>query len=120
MNNDRNIDVLKKILKYCYEIDEANRDFGNSFEALKDKATYKNAIAMCILQIGELTTHLSDDFKTAYSSMPWHDIKRMRNMAAHHYGRFDVEVLWGTILYDIPALRDYCIKIIDEVTHDEP
>jgi uncharacterized protein with HEPN domain len=44
--------------------------------------------------------------------MPWQDIKRMRNIAAHRYGSFDAEVLWDTIVNDIPSLRDYCLEII--------
>ena len=112
MNDNRNIEILRKIIKYCAEIDEANKEFGNSIEILKAKSTYKNAVAMCILQIGELTTHLSDDFKATYSDMPWQDIKRMRNIAAHRYGAFDIDVLWDTVENDIPALYDYCDKII--------
>jgi len=109
---NRDIDILKKIIRYCDEIDEANNDFGNSIGKLKTKASYKNAVAMCILQIGELTGHLSDSLKTTYRDMPWQDIKRMRNIAAHNYGSFDIETLWDTIENDIPALRDYCNKII--------
>ena len=111
-NNDRDIYILGKIIKYCDEIDQANEDFGNSFEILKSKTTYKNAAAMCILQIGELITHLTDDFKSTYSDIPWHQIKKMRNVAAHNYGKFDIETLWDTITKDIPDLRDYCNKII--------
>ena len=66
MNDDRNIYILEKIIKYCDEIDQANEDFGKSFEILNSKSSYKNAVAMCILQIGELITHLTDDFKSIY------------------------------------------------------
>ena len=31
-----------------------------------------------------------------------------RNIAAHHYGSFDIELLWDTIQNDIPSLREYC------------
>jgi len=115
MSNERNIVILNKIIKYCAEIDEANKDFGNSIEVLKAKPTYKNAVAMCVLQIGELITHLTDDFKETYSSMPWRDIKRMRNIAAHHYGSFDIDLLWDTIQNDIPSLREYCNEAIQKL-----
>ena len=114
MNNNRDIEILKKIIRYCNEIDEANKDFGNSLEMLRTKSSYKNAVAMCILQIGELVVHLSEDFKIKYNDMPWQDIKRMRNIAAHRYGSFDIETLWDTIENDIPSLRDYCEEIIRE------
>ena len=108
----RNIDILNKMIQYCDEIGEANDHFDNSLEMLKTNSTYKNAVAMCILQIGELTKHLSDDFRAAYTGMPWQDIKSMRNIAAHRYGDFRIEMLWDTVTDDIPALRKYCEDII--------
>ena len=69
---------------------------------------------MCILQIGELVGHLSDDFKMSHNEMPWQDIKRMRNIAAHNYDSFDLQTLWNTVCNDIPALREYCLRSIEQ------
>lgn len=82
---------------------------------LQTDEVYKSAISMFVLQIGELTTHLSDDFKDAYTEMPWRDIKLMRNIAAHHYGSFDIKKLFETITEDIPDLHDYCQAAIKEL-----
>ena len=112
---NRNIELLERIIKYCNEIDETMNHFGISFENLEPNVIYKNAVSMCILQIGELTTLLSDDFKTQYSEMPWNDIKAMRNIAAHRYGTFDLAKLWETLTDDIPALHKYCIKVLLEL-----
>jgi len=73
----------------------------------------KNAISMCILQIGELVGKLSNEFKNTYNAMPWKDIKAMRNIAAHNYGEIDLEVLWETVSTDVPILREYCEKILN-------
>ena len=110
----RDIDVLMKIIDYCDEIYETVELFGEFFEIMSSNKTYRNATAMCVLQIGELTIHLSDDFKAVYSEMPWQDMKNMRNMAAHGYGKFNLEKLWETIIEDIPALREYCNQIIQQ------
>jgi Uncharacterized conserved protein len=64
------------------------------------------------MQIGELTTHLTDDFKQTYTVMPWTQIKALRNVVAHSYGKIDVESLWETITIDIPKLQHYCSDII--------
>jgi uncharacterized protein with HEPN domain len=112
MNNKRDTDVLSRIVQYCAEIAKTRERFGDSLEALQLDTAYKNAVAMCVLQIGELTAHLSDDFKTAYANMPWQDIRGMRNIAAHHYGRFDVKKLWETIVDDIPAMKAYIEEIL--------
>jgi len=44
--------------------------------------------------------------------MPWKQIKGMRNIAAHGYENFDVDILWQTLKADIPELCEYCNKII--------
>jgi len=104
------------MIKYCDEIDDAGNDYGKSLEVLENKSGYKNSTSMCILQIGELTTHLTEDFKNTYNKVPWQDIKKMRNIAAHNYGEFDTKRLWDSIIYDIPALREYCEKIIEQLS----
>jgi uncharacterized protein with HEPN domain len=100
------------MVSYCADIAEFMDRFGNSMEALESDKAYKDATAMCILQIGELAGHLSDNFRVAYPEMPWQAMKAMRNVAAHHYGRFDVKMLWGTITKNIPVLKQFCEDII--------
>jgi len=114
--SNRNSDILERIIRYCDEINEAMNHFGNSYEKLESSVIYKNAVSMCILQIGELSVYLSDDFKVIYDEMPWQDIKSMRNIAAHRYGTFDMKILWNTISNDIPALREYCKKVLFELS----
>lgn len=64
------------------------------------------------MQIGELTTHLTDDFKQTYTGMPWIQIKALRNLVAHNYGKIDEESLWETVTGDIPKLKNYCSSIV--------
>jgi uncharacterized protein with HEPN domain len=104
--------ILEKIIGYCDEIAHAKARFGDSLDALKTDVEYKNSVAMDILQIGELTTHLTDDFKQKYSAQPWRDINGMRNIAAHHYGSLNVKILWNTINKRIPELREYCVECL--------
>ena len=106
--------VLKKIVQYADEINETIVRFDITRETLDDDFVVRNAISMCILQIGELVAKLSDGFKTTNNLMPWRDIKAMRNIAAHNYGEMDYDMLWETAIYDIPDLREYCIGFITE------
>ena len=113
MLNERDKDILERIIKYCDEINQTIAMFDNTLETLKANVVYKNAVSMCILQIGELTTHFSKEFITTASQIPWESIKKMRNIVAHHYGKFSIEILYGTIMESIPELREYCQKLID-------
>ena len=118
--NNRDIDILERIIRYCGEIKEAQDRFGDTLEVLKSDSIYRNAVAMCILQIGELTSHLTDDFKTLHNKIPWQKIKGMRNIAAHHYGKFDADIMFNTITERIPELLNYCSEILQEYAVSEP
>lgn len=113
-NKKRNTDILKRIVKYCDEIFETQKHFDNSYDSFKENFIYRNAISMCILQIGELSGYLSEDFKEIYSDVPWESIKGMRNFMAHRYGDLDIGIVWETVVEDIPLLYNYCNNILKE------
>ena len=60
---------------------------------------------MCIIQLGELANRLSDETKESSKSIPWRAIRGMRNLHAHDYENVDLEIVWNTLLEDIPALK---------------
>lgn len=103
--NNREYDILEHILQYCQEINETVARFGNSYEVFSQDRDYKNSIALSVLQIGELSTHLSDDFQALYPDIPWKDIRGMRNIVAHHYGKMDTGILFEIVKNNIPELE---------------
>lgn len=74
---------------------------------------------MCIIQIGELTTRLTAEYKAQHAEIPWKQIKGMRNIHAHDYERVDFEVMWNALTEEIPALKDSLAKILGEESMDE-
>ena len=90
MNEDqRDSSILRHIISYCDQIQEAILRFGDDRELFLKDSVYHNAVALCILQIGELVSNLSDDFRAAHTDIPWREIKLMRNIVAHRYGTVD-------------------------------
>lgn len=87
--------------------------FGRDHELFRADQIYRNAAALCILQIGELTGKLTDDFKAQHPNIPWRQIKAMRNIVAHSYGTVDTDTTWEIITEDIPVLKSYCQFILD-------
>ncbi len=114
MQADRNMNILMHIRDYCMEIDYTMNAFGRDYETFVANSIYQNAVALCVLQIGELTTHFTDEFKAVHNKVPWNQIRALRNIVAHNYGRIDKEILWETLISDIPELNDYCCQIITE------
>jgi uncharacterized protein with HEPN domain len=109
---NRDITILMKIVQYADEINGTIDRFGLDFEKLKNDYVTKNAIAMCILQIGELANTLTDDFKSIHTKMPWREIIAMRNRVAHAYSSMDLEFLWNAARINVPELKTYCENII--------
>jgi uncharacterized protein with HEPN domain len=107
---ERNLSILEHIIRYCDQIDEAIQRFGDDGQVFRSDAVYQNAVAMCLLQIGELAGHLTDEYRATHLAIPWRQIKALRNIIAHNYGSVDAETAWEIVQDDIPTLRAYCEK----------
>lgn len=118
--NELDVEILNNILKYCEQIDDANRQFNSNKEDFEKKSVYRNAVAMCVLQIGELVKRLSEGYKMhTADEIPWHQIQGLRNVVAHEYGKIDTESLWETITEDIPRLYEFCSEEIARINNME-
>jgi len=102
--NRRNTVIAKKIIK---EIDDIIRYTAgmtaNEFYA--DDKTQK-AVAMSLINIGELSKAFSDEFLERNKNIPWKGIQATRNIAAHNYESFDMQVVLKTIKDDLHILND--------------
>ena len=67
---------------------------------------------MCIIQIGELVNRLSDEFTEEHPEIPWHAMKAMRNLHAHDYERVDLQIVWNTLVEEIPVLQKQLESIL--------
>jgi len=106
--SSRDCDVLRHIFKYCEQIDETSNEFDNNKKNFMESATFRNAVCLCLLQIGELVTILSDEFKGDNTDIPWREIKLLRNIVAHRYGKVDFDIIWEVLTIDIPNLEKFC------------
>jgi uncharacterized protein with HEPN domain len=111
-------DRLDHIEKYCAEIEETITRFGADYDIFSADTDYRKSVSLSILEIGELSAGLSDEFKdSTRDSVQWGPIKAMRNLVAHSYRKMDVETVWETATKDIPKLREFCkitLKKADE------
>ena len=115
---DRDKSILRHIIKYCKDIAEFIDRFGKDFDIFTNDKAYFNAVSMCILQIGELSAGLSEDFRLKTSDkIPWSDIKGMRNIVAHDYGALDEALVWETATSDIPSLLTFCVSELERINN---
>ena len=78
-----------------------------------------------LMQIGELAKEsLDDETKNQIISIPWRQIYGLRNRIVHGYSGVNMQIVWDTVKYDIPALqdeiKDYLTKTADIERKGEP
>jgi len=61
--------------------------------------------------IGEAASKVSRDTRKL-SEIPWQDIIDMRNHLTHVYFDIDLDIVWDTILNDLPPLVEKLEKIV--------
>lgn len=111
----RDLTVLKKILKYIDQIEEAHADYGNTFESFHKSSVYRNACCMCVLQIGELCKTLTEELKQSEPAIPWREWCGIRDVFAHQYAEMDEEIAWNTLEDDLPELKRNIEHIIAKI-----
>ena len=106
---------LAHIRDYCVEITQTVERYGKSFDAFSADIDYQKSVSFSLLQIGELSGKLSDEFRNQTAGqIPWPAIRGMRNLFAHNYGSMSREVIWKSALEDIPILFSFCEEELKE------
>lgn len=112
--SDRDREVIQKMMRYCNDINLLMKRYNSDFETYKTDISFQYSCNMCIIQIGELVSRLSENFLESHSQIPWSAIKGMRNLHAHDYERVDLGIVWNTLTEDIPDLLKKLDIILNE------
>ena len=111
MKNENTL-IIKKMIKYCNDINSLMARLNTDLERYKTDISFQYSCNMCIIQIGELSNRLSDEARENSKNIPWRAIVGMRNLHAHDYENVDLEIVWNTLLEDIPGLEQSLEKLL--------
>ncbi len=75
-----------------------------SKEQLENEEVLLDSVMFRLIQISENSGKLTNDFKQQHSSIPWRDIKGLRNRIVHQYGSVDTSIVYSTVKKDVPEL----------------
>ena len=110
----RDLDRLRHILEQIDTLEAIVPSL--SFESFdKDKVRYYGLVKMTEI-IGEAANKLTDEFVESHTDVPWKVIRGMRHYLVHEYYQVSKEGLWDTLLNDIPSLRPFIEKYINELS----
>ena len=96
------LEAIKKIQDYT--LDQSKEQFIHS-DLLVD------AVIRNIEIIGEASKKVSKNLQHAYFDIPWKEMAGMRDKLIHDYMGVDTEVIWQTIVEDLPILKEKLSKI---------
>lgn len=110
MRGNRDKIFLERILESSEIIE--NHLAGYEFtDFVNDKKTY-DAVLMQLVNIGEMVSRLSSEFKEKHHTLPFYEIVGMRNQIAHGYFEIKEEVVWNTSKKDVPDLKKHLETLI--------
>jgi len=66
--------------------------------------TLRLALTHLLQVIGEAARRLSAEFLSAHPELPWSAIVGMRHKVVHDYMNVDEDVVWQTVIGDLPDL----------------
>ncbi len=73
----------------------------------------QDAVIRRIEIIGEASAKIDPLFQEAHQEIAWHRMRGMRNRLIHDYNEIDIDLVWQTILVDIPDLKKKIESILE-------
>ena len=108
--------MLPKDKALLWDMKTASEDIQSFINGLlydsfvNDKKT-RYAVERQLIVIGEAANHISEEFKSENSQIPWKRIIGLRNVLAHEYGEILIDRIWNICQNNIPEL----LKMINNV-----
>ena len=62
--------------------------------------------------VGKAATQISAELRDSFPEVPWAKIKGMRNRLIHAYSDVNVELVWRTVVSDLPDLADALKRLL--------
>jgi uncharacterized protein with HEPN domain len=85
---------------------------GKKRSDLKNDRMMELSLVRLVEIVGEAAARVEIESRKEYPSIPWLQIVGMRNRLIHGYDAVDLDVLWDTIVDDLPPLIDELKKIL--------
>ncbi len=116
--------VARSQVQYLSDIDEAMSDArnfaeGHDLDDYLDDRQLRYAIERALEIIGEATSNLSDEIKDRDPSLPWSEMRGLRNIVAHAYHRVEPVRVWQVVTRDLPHTQEKIRDVLEEVREEE-
>jgi uncharacterized protein with HEPN domain len=98
------VDAIHQIRRYTS---------GMSFEEFATDDRTVDAVIRNFLVIGKATRHVPDHMRESVPEVPWKLMEGIRHVLVHDYDTVRLDVVWKTVVEDLPALIDPLQRLLD-------
>jgi uncharacterized protein with HEPN domain len=81
-------------------------------DSFEEHQMLRSAVVHELTVVGEAVAHLSQELRLRHPSVPWQDIKGLRNIVIHNYFGIDWAEVWRAAKRDVPVLRNQVAAIL--------
>jgi uncharacterized protein with HEPN domain len=113
-------DFLRHILEAADRVLRYTKGMGR--KEFSADTMVQDAVIRNVEIIGEATNNLLEvtpDIGARYPSIPFVQIRGMRNRVAHGYFAVSLSMIWDTVQVDIQELREQIAKVLGELQAEE-
>ena len=86
-----------------------------TFEQIKSDPIVFFGFVKQVEIIGEAVYMLTKEFRASHAEVEWDVIEGMRHILVHGYYQIKPEQLWETVEHDIPSLRPFIKKYLEDL-----
>ena len=77
-----------------------------------------DAVERNFILIGEAAGHVPDEVTRRHRSIPWRQMRDMRNVVVHGYWGVDLERVWDAVQQDLPPLIPLLRQVLEQERED--
>jgi uncharacterized protein with HEPN domain len=85
----------------------------HDLESFRVNRLLQSAVAHQLMIIGEAAGHISTELRGRHSSLPWAEMRALRNILIHNYFGTDWDEVWRTVAQDVPYVQRKIVEVLD-------
>lgn len=100
------IDRVTIYVRDCHDLTTFHQDIRTQDAVLRNIAIIGEAVAKI--------QKAAPEFIAAHPEVPWANIRGMRHVIVHDYFHVDIEIVWRTVIDDMPRMRQDVERLLAE------
>lgn len=104
--------LLGDILDAIFRVESYTR--GITKEQFLENLMMQDAVMHQIEIVGEASNGISEEFRETHDSLPWSQMRAIRNKIVHDYRGINLQIIWDTVKNDLPQLKAQVRNLLGE------